>query len=132
MISLSSETSVERSNSSSLDVHDDIIHPFLIYLKSLSVIDLFPVAQINISEVSSNFRFDIFDNIKKYKLASSEGLNKQINRMIRFNTLKNFLFNGDSEYINSQKSLFKKMEDKLQKNLIETIENSLNQIEEDN
>ncbi len=66
-----------------------------------------------------------------YKLASSEGLNKQINRMIRFNTLKNFLFNGDSEYINSQKSLFKKMEDKLQKNLIETIENSLNQIEED-
>jgi len=52
--------------------------------------------------------------------------------MIRFNTLKNFLFNGDSEYINSQKSLFKKMEDKLQKNLIETIENSLNQIEEDN
>ena len=59
MISLSSETSVERSNSSSLDVHDDIIHPFLIYLKSLSVIDLFPVAQINISEVSSNFRYDM-------------------------------------------------------------------------
>ena len=81
---------------------------------------------------ANNDRDAIFDNIKKYKLASSEGLNKQINRMIRFNTLKNFLFNGDSEYINSQKSLFKKMEDKLQKNLIETIENSLNQIEEDN
>ena len=74
----------------------------------------------------------IFYSRIKIKLASSEGLNKQINRMIRFNTLKNFLFNGDSEYINSQKSLFKKMEDKLQKNLIETIENSLNQIEEDN
>lgn len=54
MISLSSETSVERSNSSSLDVHDDIIHPFLIYLKSLSVIDLFPVAQINIVRITLN------------------------------------------------------------------------------
>ena len=87
---------------------------------------------MNIDSEMTQKEKDIFDNIKKYKLASSEGLNKQINRMIRFNTLKNFLFNGDSEYINSQKSLFKKMEDKLQKNLIETIENSLNQIEEDN
>lgn len=87
---------------------------------------------MNIDSEMTQKEKDIFDNIKKYKLASSEGLNKQINRMIRFNTLKNFLFNGEPEYINSQKSLFKKMEDKLQKNLIETIENSLNQIEEDN
>ena len=29
--------------------------------------------------------------MKKYKLASSEGLNKHTNRMIRYNVLKDFL-----------------------------------------
>ena len=33
----------------------------------------------------------IYDMLKKYKLASSEGLNKHTNRMIRFNVLKYFL-----------------------------------------
>ena len=35
----------------------------------------------------------LFDWLKKYKLASSEGLNKHVNRMIRFNVMKDFLFN---------------------------------------
>ena len=30
--------------------------------------------------------------VKKYKLASSEGLNKHTNRMIRYNVMKDFLF----------------------------------------
>lgn len=33
----------------------------------------------------------IYDMLKKYKLASSEGLNKHTNRMIRYNVLKDFL-----------------------------------------
>ena len=32
----------------------------------------------------------IYDMLKKYKLASSEGLNKHTNRMIRYNVLKEF------------------------------------------
>ena len=34
----------------------------------------------------------LFDWLKKYKLASSEGLNKHTNRMIRYNVMKDFLF----------------------------------------
>lgn len=34
----------------------------------------------------------LFDMLKKYKLASSEGLNKHTNRMIRYNVLKTYLF----------------------------------------
>ena len=34
---------------------------------------------------------NIYDMLKKYKLASSEGLNKHTNRMIRYNVLKDFL-----------------------------------------
>ena len=33
---------------------------------------------------------NIYDMLKKYKLASSEGLNKHTNRMIRYNVLKDF------------------------------------------
>lgn len=35
---------------------------------------------------------EIFDLLKKYKLASSEGLNKHTNRMIRYNVMKTFIF----------------------------------------
>lgn len=40
----------------------------------------------------------LFDMLKKYKLASSEGLNKHANRMIRFTVLKDFVFSlADSQ-----------------------------------
>lgn len=52
----------------------------------------------------------LFDNIKKYKLASSEGLNKLTNRMIRFNILKSFLFNDEENFVSNQKGLFEKMQ----------------------
>jgi len=38
---------------------------------------------------------NIYENIKKYKLASSEGVNKMSNRMIRFETLKKVCLSND-------------------------------------
>lgn len=111
-----------------IELSDIIVQRLEDFVKMYGIFD----NDMNIDGKVTRNEKDIFDNIKKYKLASSEGLNKQINRMIRFNTLKNFLFNEDPEYINSQKSLLKKMKDKLQGKLIETVENSLGQIEEDN
>ena len=61
----------------------------------------------DISESEKN----IFDWLKKYKLASSEGLNKHTNRMIRFNVLKDFLFNLSEPLLIAEESLYKKMKD---------------------
>lgn len=51
-----------------------------------------------------------FDRLKKYKLASSEGLNKHTNRTIRFNVLKGFMFSEDEELSRICTSLKTKME----------------------
>ena len=51
----------------------------------------------------------LFDWLKKYKLASSEGLNKHTNRMIRYNVMKDFLFGLTNELSAATTSLFEKM-----------------------
>ncbi len=51
----------------------------------------------------------IFDLLKRYKLASSEGLNKHTNRMIRFNVMKEFLFNITEVQKEACKSLLDKL-----------------------
>ena len=43
--------------------------------------------------------------IKKYKLASSEGVNKISNRMIRYEVLKKILLNTESISINTLASI---------------------------
>lgn len=53
----------------------------------------------------------LFDWLKKYKLASSEGLNKHTNRMIRFNVMKDFLFQVSEERCAAEQELFKKMKE---------------------
>lgn len=53
----------------------------------------------------------LFDWLKKYKLASSEGLNKHTNRMIRFNVMKDFLFQVSEERCVAEQELFKKMKE---------------------
>lgn len=63
----------------------------------------------------------IFELLKKYKLASSEGLNKHTNRMIRLNVLKTFVFDFDENNKNAQKSLREKMNTYLRANGEETI-----------
>lgn len=54
----------------------------------------------------------LFDWLKKYKLASSEGLNKHTNRMIRYNVLKDFLFGLTYELEAAQLTLYDKMQTK--------------------
>lgn len=51
----------------------------------------------------------LFDWLKKYKLASSEGLNKHTNRMIRFNVMKDFMFGMSGELSVAEKTLLDKM-----------------------
>lgn len=51
----------------------------------------------------------LFDWLKKYKLASSEGLNKHTNRMIRYNVVKDFLFNCTGDLANARNTLYDKM-----------------------
>lgn len=53
----------------------------------------------------------LFDWLKKYKLASSEGLNKHTNRMIRYNVMKDFLFGLTDELKKAQVSLYEKMKE---------------------
>lgn len=55
----------------------------------------------------------LFDWLKKYKLASSEGLNKHTNRMIRYNVMKDFLFSLTKELEAAQFTLYEKMKDDL-------------------
>lgn len=66
----------------------------------------------------------LFDWLKKYKLASSEGLNKHTNRMIRYNVMKDFLFNLNNELIVAEQTLFDKL-----KSLPNTAENISDEIE---
>lgn len=51
----------------------------------------------------------LFDWLKKYKLASSEGLNKHTNRMIRYNVMKDFMFCLTEELSSATKTLYNKM-----------------------
>ena len=53
----------------------------------------------------------LFDRLKRYKLASSEGLNKHTNRMIRYNIMKNFIFDMNSDLITAADLLLHKMKD---------------------
>ncbi len=50
-----------------------------------------------------------FDLLKKYKMASSEGLNKHTNRMIRYNVMKDFLFENREAYLCAEDTLLEKM-----------------------
>jgi len=58
----------------------------------------------------------LFDRLKKYKLASSEGLNKHTNRTIRYNVMKAFLFDVTDEMEAAKLSLYKKMQSHIPSN----------------
>lgn len=64
---------------------------------------------ISFDEQLSDSENRLFDWLKRYKLASSEGLNKHTNRMIRYNILKDFLFNVDEELVLAESSLYNKI-----------------------
>ena len=75
-------------------------------------VDLYSVFSndIDLSDKIEENEKTLFDWLKKYKLASSEGLNKHTNRMIRFNVLKDFMFNITDELESAEKTLLTKME----------------------
>lgn len=56
----------------------------------------------------SNEEKELYDEIKKYKMAASEGLNKHSNRMIRYNVLRKIIFDMKSLCILSE-NLIRKM-----------------------
>ena len=56
----------------------------------------------------------VFEMIKKYKLASSEGVNKISNRMIRFEVLKKILLNTENIDIKVLASIEKKCNEQAQ------------------
>lgn len=65
---------------------------------------------IDLSGEISDSEKILFDWLKKYKLASSEGLNKHTNRMIRYNVMKDFLFGLTDELEEAQSTLYEKMQ----------------------
>lgn len=67
---------------------------------------------MNLSDELDHIEKELFDKLKKYKLASSEGLNKHTNRMIRYNVMKYFIFNIEDSVKKAEKNLMKKMQDK--------------------
>ena len=56
----------------------------------------------------------VFEMIKKYKLASSEGVNKISNRMIRFEVLKKILLNIENIDVGVLASIEKKCNEQVQ------------------
>jgi hypothetical protein len=74
-------------------------------------VDLYSVFQndMELEATIKGLEKDVYDELKKYKLASSEGLNKVGNRTIRFNVLKNFIESKNGARIKAEKSLLKKM-----------------------
>lgn len=64
---------------------------------------------IDLSDHLDDHEKKLYDWLKKYKLASSEGLNKHTNRMIRYNVMKDFLFGMTEELISSRTTLLEKM-----------------------
>lgn len=74
-------------------------------------VDLYAVFSndIELTDIENENEKKLYDLLKKYKLASSEGLNKHTNRMIRYNVLKEFLFDMSTELKESEKTLLEKM-----------------------
>lgn len=93
---------MQRTGMALTDEHLDHLKQF-VQLYSVFNNDMDLTGQITESEKS------LFDWLKKYKLASSEGLNKHTNRMIRYNVMKDFLFGLTSELSTATTSLFEKM-----------------------
>ncbi len=85
------------------DNHKDRLLEFIILYSKFN-------NDLNLEGQLSDDEKKIFDILKKYKLASSEGLNKHTNRMIRQNALKDYLFSSSPDLLNVSKSLKDKID----------------------
>lgn len=82
------------------------------HLNNLSIfVDLYSVFSnaMQLPSATSECGERIFDNLKRYKLASSEGLNKYTNRMIRYTILKAFIFETDDMVLNEARLMYKRI-----------------------
>ena len=75
-----------------------------------SFVKLYSVFDNDMEIVLEENEKKIFDMLKKYKLASSEGLNKYTNRMIRFGAMKYFIFDLEEDSLQILNSVNEKME----------------------
>lgn len=67
---------------------------------------------------------ELYEKIKKYKLASSEGINKITNRMIRYETLLRICINNDDKLLDNLSKISNDFEQKLfeRKKIIDKLE----------
>lgn len=93
---------MRRNGMTVLDEHKDNLCNFV---KLYSVFG----NDIDLVDTTTTSEKVLLDWLKKYKLASSEGLNKHTNRMIRFNVLKDFLFNLSKELKDAENTLYEKL-----------------------
>lgn len=93
---------MQRTGTEIQEDHKENLNSF-VKLYSVFSNDMDLNGQINESEKV------LFDWLKKYKLASSEGLNKHTNRMIRYTVMKDFLFSLNKELKAAEVSLYDKM-----------------------
>ena len=61
--------------------------------------------------ISDELERNVYEGIKKYKLASSEGINKVGNRAIRFEIMKKFLLDSEGKIKESFRNISKKLVD---------------------
>lgn len=86
----------------SLNINDQVLDFFNQFVRTYTVFK-------NEYELESNDPDDIkaYEQIKRYKLASSEGVNKISNRVIRYEVLKKAVFNLDNISIDAYKRIEK-------------------------
>lgn len=98
-----------------------------------SIFEKFKQFVITYNNFRNEFVFDnkdnelshLYENIKKYKLASSEGINKISNRMIRFEILYKMCINDDNNIMDNLNKISNEFEQQLilRKNKIDKLEN---------
>lgn len=93
---------IKREN---IHLDNSVSENFTIFVKLYSVF----TNATDLSSIMNKNETVLYDWLKRYKLASSEGINKHVNRMIRFNVLKDFLFSISPELSKARISLYDKL-----------------------
>lgn len=92
-----------------LEISEEIIKNFVLFVQLYLLFN----NAIDFSDLLDDNEKILYDWLKRYKLASSEGLNKHTNRMIRFNVMKDFLFNITNKQKKARSTLYEKIKNNL-------------------
>ncbi len=88
-----------------LGISEEIINNFVLFVQLYLLFN----NALDFSDLLDDDEKILYDWLKRYKLASSEGLNKHTNRMIRFNVMKDFLFNITNNQKKARSTLYEKI-----------------------